>query len=94
MSGPIGTEIRVIDHGVDQSTNRRRRWNDVSGAVAVGPKPAPVRRHGAAAILERAAWLALLPVYFVMAVVVTLAYAVAVLVVDVRSWLRNVLGRG
>jgi hypothetical protein len=54
---------------------------------AASPSLAPrVRTSGTRVALERIAWLALLPIYALMAVVLTAGYAIAVLVVAARSW--------
>jgi len=74
----------VIDRRAEQSQHRRG-WNALSGPVAVGAEGESARLGDAKSARERALWLALLPVYVVLAIVVTVAYAVAVLVADVRS---------
>ena len=53
------------------------------------PEIQEVRKRVARLVVERAVWLALLPVYIVLALFVTAAYAVIVLVVDVRTRLRR-----
>jgi hypothetical protein len=75
----------VIDPTVEQQS-QRRRWNAAPGSVAVGAAAHPLSSKS---FRERILWAVLLPVYVVMAVFVTIGYAVAVLVVDVRSWFRR-----
>jgi hypothetical protein len=74
----------VIDPRVEQQRDQRG-WTALRGQMAVGA----TGRRDTRWLLGRALWLALLPIYLVMAVLVTVAYAVAVLIVDVRSWLRR-----
>lgn len=78
----------MIDPSVEQPRHRRG-WNALPGPVAVGAAGESARRLGRKSFRERILWLALLPVYVVMAVLVTIGYAIAVLVVDVRSWFRR-----
>jgi hypothetical protein len=75
----------VIDRRAQQSQHRRG-WNALSGPVAAVAEGESDRRGDAKTARERALWLAVLPIYVVLAIVVTIAYAVAVLVADVRSW--------
>jgi hypothetical protein len=75
----------LSDHVVDRPSRELRGSLTASGAMAVGPLDAPRDSGGAGLTLERAAWLALMPLVFVMAVVLTVGYAIAVLVVDLRS---------
>jgi hypothetical protein len=58
-------------------------------SVALGADGAPIRKRAARLLVERALWLALLPIYIVLAAFVTVTYAIVVLVVDVRTWLRR-----
>jgi len=64
----------LTDHVHDHSTREGRSF---------GPKSVP--GDPGAVTLEDAARLALLPFYIVMAVVITVTYAIAVLVVEARS---------
>jgi hypothetical protein len=61
----------------DQVQDRRPEGRNFGATSVVGPP--------GAATLEDAARLALLPFYLVMAVVITMTYAIAVLVVEARS---------
>jgi hypothetical protein len=78
----------VIDRRAEQAS-QRRRWNVAPGSIAVGAAGATARPVSTKSFRERILWVALLPVYVVMAVFVTIGYAVAVLVVDARSLLRR-----
>jgi hypothetical protein len=74
----------LTDHGLGRSHYEVRGANDrrsFAAQTAVPPGGSARDRDG----LERVAWLALMPVYVALAVVVTAAYAVAALVVHARS---------
>jgi hypothetical protein len=74
----------VIDHAVDRAAARAGRWR-LSHRPRLHPG-AETRRPGSAVpFLDRIVWLALFPVYLVVAVVITIAFAVAALITEVRS---------
>jgi hypothetical protein len=75
----------LTEHGLDLSPHEVRGANDPRRSIASGMAGGSGRSGAAADTLEVAAWLALMPLYLVLAVVVTVAYAIAVLVVHARS---------
>jgi hypothetical protein len=84
---PTDREGRSVltDHGFGLSHQEVRRANDPRRSFAAEMAGAQDRSASDTDALERVAWLALMPVYVALAVVVTVAYAVAVLVVHARS---------
>jgi membrane protein required for beta-lactamase induction len=73
----------VIDHAVDRAAARAGRWR-----LSHRPRPhgADARRPGSAVpFFDRMVWLALFPVYLVVAVVITIAFGVAALITELRS---------
>jgi hypothetical protein len=78
----------VIDHRVEQPP-RQRGWIALRRPTAVGAIGTTARRRGARWALERIVWIALLPIYVVLAAFLTIGYAIAVLIVAVRSRLRR-----
>ena len=75
----------LTDHGLGLSRHEVRGANGSRRSFAAGVAGAPGGSGWYTDALERVAWLALMPVYVAVAVVVTVAYSVAVLAVHVRS---------
>jgi hypothetical protein len=71
----------VTDHGLRRTHPEMRRAIDARRS----PTGAADGSAWATDAFERVAWLALMPVYVALAVIVTIAYAVAVFVVNARS---------
>ena len=75
----------LTDHGLGRSYPEMRRANDPRRSFAVEIAGAPVGSAWDTDALERVAWLALMPVYVALALVLTVGYAAAAFVVHVRS---------
>ena len=71
----------MTDHGLGRWHPAVRRSTDARGSLRGAPDGSTWDTDA----LDRVAWLALMPVYVALAVVATVAYAVAALVVHARS---------
>jgi hypothetical protein len=77
----------VIAHRVEEPPHQRG-WIALRRPNAVGALGATAHRPSKS-FVERIVWIALLPIYLVLAAFLTIGYAIAVLIVAVRSRLRR-----